>query len=428
MYPYTLEAMIGTSTGEGESTGDLRAEGKIGEGRPGSAAIRVAAKSRWRGVAAACIVAAGFLFVAAILSVSVANANPAGRDFIEYWAAEQLLVHDGNPYDAVGMLRTERAEGFDLWRPEFWYSPPMALVLALPLGFVSAKTGLFLWLLVHFACLSASIWIIWLLNGRVNTLLPLFGFLFAPVHVCLQAGQISIFFLLGVVLFLYFHESRPFLAGVSLLPCALKPHLFLPFAVVLLLWMVCRKTYWILAGSLAAVAAGCAVTLCFDRHAWSQYSHLMRTDGMLNEFVATLSVSLRFLVDRNAVWLQFVPVAAACGWAGWYFWTRRERWNWMDQGLLLLLVSGVCAPYGWLFDESVLLPAVLTGVFRARESGRSLVPIALIAGAALVELNTSVSIMSRAYLWTTPAWLAWYLYATRKKEAPSPAPALQGLN
>ena len=51
---------------------------------------------------------------------------------------------------------------------------------------------------------------------------------------CLQAGQISIVFLFGVVLFLLFYESRPWLAGAALVPCALKPHLFLPFAIVLL--------------------------------------------------------------------------------------------------------------------------------------------------------------------------------------------------
>ena len=42
--------------------------------------------------------------------------------------------------------------------------------------------------------------------------------------------------------------------------------------------------------------------------------------------------------------------------------------------MLLLLVSVMCRPYGWFFDETVLLPAVMTGVFRAKESGRSLIP------------------------------------------------------
>ena len=133
---------------------------------------------------------------------------------------------------------------------------------------------------------------------------------------------------------------------------------------------------------------------------------------MLHAFVPTLSVTFRFLVDRNAVWLQFLPETAACGWAIWYFCTRRTRWNWMDQGMLVLLVSAACTPYAWFSDEAVLLPAVLAGVYRALDSGRSIVPIGLIAGIALIEVCAVGRMASAFYLWTVPAWLAWYLYAT----------------
>jgi hypothetical protein len=36
----------------------------------------------------------------------------------------------------------------------------------------------------------------------------------------------------------------------------------------------------------------------------------------------------------------------------------------------------------------------------------------LIAGAALIELIAGVYLTTPFYLWTTPAWLIWYLYAT----------------
>jgi hypothetical protein len=188
--------------------------------------------------------------------------------------------------------------------------------------------------------------------------------------------------------------------------------LFLPFSIVLLLWILRRKAYRILAGFLVILLASCALTLCFDIHVWSQYSQMMSTSGVLHAFVPTLSVAFRFLINRNAVWLQFLPEAIGCGWAIWYFWTRRTRWSWMDQGLLVLLVSAACTPYAWFSDEAVLLPAVLAGAYRAADSGRSLVPIGLIAGVALIEVYAIGHMASAFYLWTVPAWLAWYLYAT----------------
>ncbi len=119
------------------------------------------------------------------------------------------------------------------------------------------------------------------IDGRPNTLLPLFGFLFAPVIVCLEAGQISLLFLLAVVLFLSFSiETRPFLAGIALFPCILKPHFFLPFAIVLLLWIVSRRTYAVLAGFLTAVLAGLALTIVsFDQAILSQYREMMAREG-----------------------------------------------------------------------------------------------------------------------------------------------------
>ncbi len=321
----------------------------------------------WRTIAAIGIVAAGFCFLGAVFSASLTDKDAADRDFIEYWAAEQQLIHGANPYDDVAILRLERSAGMERNQAEITFSPPVAFALALPLGFFSAKTGLVLWLLALIAALSASLWLLWLLNGRPETLLYLFGFLFPPAVACLKAGQLGIFLLLGVVLFLYFHKTRPFLAGASLLPCALKPHLFLPVAIVLVLWVISRKAYRVLAGFSAALALSCALTLLLDNHVWSEYSQAMRTSEIMSQFVPTLSALFRFLLDRNAGWLQFLPSAAACVWALWYFWTRRDRWDWVDHASLLLLVSALCTPYAWFTDESVLLPAVLSGLFRAIE-------------------------------------------------------------
>jgi len=363
-------------------------------------------------LAAASMVTATLCYIVALYSFGLDGKSVCQRDYIEYWAAGKQLVRGANPYDPAAILRLQRAAGLDRNEPKISFSPPVAFFLLVPLSLVSAKTGLILWMLLLLGCFSASIWLLWLINGRPDSRFHLFGYLFAPALACLSFAQIGIFLLLGIVLFLYLHNSRPFLAGAVLLPCVMKPHLFLPCAIALLFWVASRKAYRVLAGFLAALAISCALTTYLDSHVWSQYFQMMNNGVALNIYAPTLCSTARLLFSRNVVWTEFILEAAACCWAPWYFWTRRNRWSWMDHGLLVLLIAAMCAPYGWFFDETMLFPAVLAGVYRAVDSGRSLLPIGLIAGAALIELIAGVYLTTPFYLWTTPAWLIWYLYAT----------------
>jgi hypothetical protein len=368
--------------------------------------------SRWRSIAAAGIVVGGLCLLAAIFSVSFTGQDGATRDFIGYWAAGQQIAHGANPYDAGEVLRLEKAVGLGNLQIKITPSPPVGLALVIPLGFLSAKSGLVFWSVAQLGCLSIALWIVWLLEGRPSSRIHLFGYLFAPALACLMAGQLGIFCLLGVSVFLLWHERRPFYAGAALLPMTLKPHLFLAVGLVLLFWVIWRRSPRILAGLAAAMAASFAVVLFFDRGAWAQYVAMMHSNLIQDRFAPTLSAYLRLYLARGTVWLEYLPAATACGWAVWYFLSRRERWNWMDHGLLVLLVSVMCAPYAWVTDEAVLLPAVLVGVYRAIEARRSLIPIAIFGVGALIELYANVRITAWYYTWTTPAWLVWYLYAT----------------
>src|SRR5262249_8168816 len=154
-------------------------------------------------------------------------------------------------------------------------------------------------------------------------------------------------------------------------PCVLKPQIFVPFAIVMLLWILRRKAYRILAGFTAAVSVAVALTLFLPTKVWPEYFEMTRRVSVLHQFVPTLSVALRYVIDRNDVWLQFAPQIAALVWAIWYFSLHRSKWNWKEQGQLVLLVSVACAPYSFFFDETILLPAVLFAVYRAMRSQRS---------------------------------------------------------
>jgi hypothetical protein len=380
-----------------------RIPGAVASAQPGG---RV---SPWRVVAAIAILAVGVC----ILTFAVSGSDPANRDFISYWAAGQQLVHHGNPYDGAAIPQLERAAGLEGNRNFFMHNPPQAFFLALPLGFLGARAGAVLWSLALVAALMGSIRMLWIMRGRPPDRLHLLGYCFPPTLACLLSGQMGMFILLGIVLFLYFHDSRPYFAGAALLLCALKPHLFLPFGVVLIAWIVTRKAYRVLAGALVALIASIALSFFLDPAGWSHYAQMVRAADIQDEFIPTISLMFRLVVQRKLVWLQLVPSFAGCVWGLWYFWTRRERWSWMDHGSLLLIVSVLVAPIAWFTDQVILIPALLHAVYLTRSRG----VIAMLAIATVVEeimVFRGVPLMhSTLHIWTVPVWLAWYLYAIR---------------
>jgi hypothetical protein len=209
------------------------------------------------------------------------------------------------------------------------------------------------------------------------------------------------------------HRSRPFWAGVSLWFCTLKPHLFLPFGIALLLWVIASRTYSVLAGVAAALGVSTAIALMLDPAVWLQYGEMMSAARIDRLAVPCLSTMLRLSISPDAMWLQYLPVAIGCIWAVLYFRRHREDWDWMAHGSLLMLVSVLVASYTWFTDQAILIPAVLHGVYLTRSRGL-LATLAL--ASAVIEIGASHGIsrvLSEHYLWTAPAWLAWYVVAAR---------------
>jgi hypothetical protein len=338
-----------------------------------------------------------------------------GRDFVVYWATGQQLVHHANPFDAGAMRRIERDAGLDAkFKVGFMRNPPWAMALAYPLGFIGLRAGALLWSLVLLGCLAGSVLMLWQMYGRPGNNVHWLGFSFAPALLCVSMGQTSLFALLGYVLFLRLHSKNQFLAGISLWLCALKPHLFLVFGVVLLAWILLSKSYKILAGGAVALAASCVAVYFIDPAAWSQYAQMMHTYGIETEPIPCLSILLRLWLSPQAMWLQFLPAALGCAWALGYFFVRRHTWDWMKDGSLLMLISILVAPYCWIIDESLAIPSLLQGAYLTRL--RPLLAVLALASVVIeIELMSGCKLFSNFYVWTAPGWIAWYLCATRIK-------------
>jgi len=364
-------------------------------------------------VVTVCALAVGFT-AGVYCNLLLAPNAPGTRDFIIFWATGQQLAHHDNPYDREALSRVERAAGLPLqYKVGFMRNLPWTLPLVFPLGFMNPRVAWLLWSLLMLTCLAVSVYLLWIMYGRPRNRRYLLGLSFGPALLCLLYGQTSLFALLGLVLFLRLHHTRPFLAGISLWLCALKPHLFLPFGVVLLAWVVVTRSYKLLAGAAVAMAASCAITYAIDPLAWTQYFEMARSYGIEQGFVPCLSYLLRIWLSPHAIWLQYLPAALGCAWALGYFWHRRQAWEWMKDGSPLMLVSILTAPYALIYDQGLLIPALLQGAFLTR-SRNLLIALAFLSALVEVALYRSLSHPPDLFLWTywtAPAWLAWYLYA-----------------
>jgi Glycosyltransferase family 87 len=365
-------------------------------------------------VAGFCLFAITVVLVAAIGS-EISEDGVQDRDFLAYWAAGTQLVHHANPYDIPKVLALEHQVGLVGAKPNMLLNLPLAFFLVLPLGLVSAKTGFILWLLPLVASLVLSIRMIRIQFGEPDHRLHLLGYAFPPVVASLMAGQLGTIMLLGVAAFLCFHRSRPFLAGLALILCLVKPHLFLPIGLVLVLWAFRQRAGRFVAGTLSGILFCCLIAWWFDPLAWSQYAEMMhRTAEVRQDFVPNVSQTLRLWLAPGNVSLQFVPVILGSLWGLHFYWRNREHWDWTQHGLVLLCVSELCTPHSWFTDETILVPAIIAAAYRSTVSGRSLLPFAAIALVALAEVLSQVPLTSPYYVWTAPVWLLWYLYATRK--------------
>jgi hypothetical protein len=361
-------------------------------------------------VFACSLVFAAFLVGMCLLFLT--GNHPAQHDIVSYWAAGRQILHRADPYDSDSILKLERTVGFSAnTHALIMRNPPWALCLMLPLGLLGPRAASLLWSTLLLAALIFCVHSVWAMNGRPNNRLQVLGYTFAPALICIVSGQTALFALVGLVLFLRFHHSHQFSAGLSLWLCSLKPHLFLPFGVVLLLWIVASRSYRLVAGAAMALAASIWVAMYLDPSVWTQYIRLLQSAEVKHEFIPCLGVALRLAVRPQATWLQYVPAAVGCIWGIVFYWMRRGAWDWQRHGALLMMVSILVSPYAWITDQSLLIPAVLNGVYRATSRVQIWIP-ALLSTAIELLLLAGKGLHSGWHLWSAPAWLAWYLYVS----------------
>ena len=349
------------------------------------------------------------------------RANVSQRDSIQYWAAGKLLIHRQNPYEVKSTIQMEQEQGYTQDRPVLVRTPPWSLFLFLPLGLANAFWGWLLWMAASVAGLIAAMRLSWKMFGKGDRLRPVFltvGYLFAPVLACLEAAQIGMVLLIGIVMFLELEEKRPFLAGAVLVLPFAKPHLLIFFWLAFFLWILLHKKFAVAGGFISAVVAVTILALFFDLSTFQHYREFLRTAAIEGEFIPTVSGVLRLLFFRAYFGAQFIPTLLGLLWSVWFCWKNMAKWSWRDHGLTVMVVSILTTPYGWLTDEVVLLPAVLFAamcIFGGKKKLRVTTRMALAVFGSLnwlmlLLIASHIPLQSGIYFWSSLLWFGWYWY------------------
>ncbi|MFM7152072.1 MAG: glycosyltransferase family 87 protein [Gemmataceae bacterium] len=354
-------------------------------------------------------------------------------DFVEYWAAANLLARGENPYDPARMEIWERRAGREDDVLMMW-NPPWVLPLVLPLVHTSLDMGRFYWLILHLGAILGSAALLWnVYEGRpgwigIGMALSLLWF---PTFEVLRLGQITPLMLLGAGAFLVLERRRwDFAAGAVSCLLAIKPQLLYLFWLALLVWAVAQNRWRLLLGGAVTGLFLSAVALALRPSIFSDYWVLAR-QGPTGYASPTLGYLARhFLNSPHFAW-QYAPMVPGLAWLVWYGWRRRRDWAWSDAMPWLVGISLLTTMYGaWLFDLVLLLVPVLhlacrlSGPVPARWRIAGLAAHLALGVAGFMQLQYQPGIQYVHFMWFTPFLLG--IYGIFLSCSPEKAPVLHG--
>jgi hypothetical protein len=338
------------------------------------------------------------------------------EDFGAYWTACRLNLAGINPH-SLEDLRVLQQE-IDPSRQDILlpWSPPWMLAYLLPfcgLSFVAAR---WLWLLVQVIILVGCAEGAWRLFGGARSqhwLAWLLAFSFYPSLQVLGLGQFSLFNLAGLLGFLHFARRKQWWrAGLCAGLATAKPQVMFLFWLALLLWSIDRRHWAVLAGAAGTLLTLTGLVVATNPAVLGQYAAAMAHHPPAQMIPPTLGSVLRSLFGEERFWLAFVPAGLGTLWLLFYYRRHRLHWNWQERLPLLLFMGYLTMPYGWIYDQVILLIPLLQMAIWATER-RPALAWALLAGYAVV--NAAAVAMNLLhweeyrFWWLAPVWLVSYL-------------------
>lgn len=356
-------------------------------------------------------------------------------DYVEYWAAGRLNITGGNPYNPDELLPLQHQAGRYVGVPLMMWNPPWMLAIAMPFGALDYAVGRAIWLMLSIGIIIACSDIVWGFYGgpeQKRWLSWLIGLGFVPVLDGLRAGQTTVFMLLGVIGFLYFHRrGNNWFSGVFLSLLAIKPHILLIFAIAIVFWCIYKRSWSVIFGFLTVLITATLLSWVINPSVFDQYIYATTHYPPEEWATPTMGSVLRIIFGPENFWLQFVPPIVGIIWLI-YYWIKNCRdWNWFIQAPLLTLVSMTASAYGWTFDQTIFILPIVSIFARLFRKPSGKIFWSVIISYLLIDVIDYLMRVPQIWLWwLAPSLLIWYLIADRWIADPSIAtnPALEELN
>lgn len=285
-------------------------------------------------------------------------------DFFPYWAAANLLVHGRDPYSTPALdevFRTVRPVEYAVTdprlRPPWALGPPWTLLMVAPLGWLPFEVASRLWLLINVVLMCGSVLAVRPRAVRGWPLVPLvIGWLFVPSLIVLALGQIVVLVLVGsVACARALQGRRDGRAGAALLLALSKPQLMYLAAPAILIWAAWRGRWRVWAGLLGALILALGIFTIVRPGWWTGYLNYAGSYDFFRHAAATIGGVARAYLNTDVLRWLGVLALPLLPWLTRLI-DRGGVWTGVNVALLIALPI---APYGWSYDQIVLIPAII---------------------------------------------------------------------
>lgn len=352
-------------------------------------------------------------------------------DFLTYWAAGRLATSGGNPYDPEQTFALQKAAGRPNHYASIMWSPPWSLTLVMPFGIPDARTSQLLWILLQVGGVLLAVDYLWrVYGGEPSTRWVAWAVAVSPMMLGtnILAGQASGWLLIGITAFLAaVNGNRPALTVVTAL-CAHKPHLFVPFWILLILDATRSRSAALRLGwGIAAGVTAIIIAYLVDPAAWEQYFALTANPPANHPRLQDWEPPLigywaRIGLDAEKFWIQILPTAVVAVMTPLYWWLRRTSWDWPTELPVVILAGLIGSPYGaWPYDLLLLYIPIIAALAHLGHSGHSRMLFWALGGYFVLQSTIHIPITAKWFFWFAPVIAAGYYWVMTIPAKPVPS-------